>query len=86
MGHPPPNWKYRIGRRQRAALRAFIGYGPVLSTADLFRHVWPELDPSKTHPWWRWKVVRAVAGRWAVRMEPRSCPLRWRARPGVVPE
>jgi hypothetical protein len=36
MPFPAPNWQYRIGRRQRAALRAFIGYGPVLSGTDLF--------------------------------------------------
>ena len=60
MPFPAPNWF--VSRRPPAAcgLAGIIGYGPVLSGADLFRHVWPDLDPGETHPW-RWKMVRAVA-------------------------
>jgi hypothetical protein len=37
-------------------------------------------------PWvkWRWLDVRRSAERYAVRVMPRTCPLMWRAKPGVL--
>jgi hypothetical protein len=76
----------RRGRHQKRILSAFVGYGPVLSTRDLAKHVWPRLDPDKRWPCWRWYLVRRSAEHWADRVEPRTRPLLWRVKPGVLPD
>jgi hypothetical protein len=57
-----------------------------MTTRELFEHCYPRLDASKRHPEWMWWAVRWAAERWAVRVEPRTRPLLWRAKPGVVPD
>ena len=69
------------GRRQRAIRRLLIAAGgrPV-STQEMMAAIFPR------SPWvyWRWHCVRMSATRYAQPVEPRSRPLLWRARPGVL--
>jgi hypothetical protein len=78
FGQPPP---HRQGRRQKSIHRAFRGYD-VLSTAQLMEFAFPRVDV-RHQPHWRWHDVRQIAERFAVRVEPRTRPLLWRAKPGV---
>jgi hypothetical protein len=81
FGQPPAS---RIGRNQLSVWRAAIGYGGELTTAQLMEFAYPRLGRSQ--PRWRWYAVRLAAERYMMRVSPRSRPLRWRLRPGVLPE
>jgi len=71
----------REGRLQRAVRRAFIASGKPLTTRELVQWAYPRL---KQVPDIQWRYVRLAAERWAVRVKPRSRPLRWRAKPGAL--
>ena len=81
FGQPP---SYRVGRIQRAIKRAVISYG-VVSTRDLMEFAYP-----RSVPGWRrrgtWLYVRRVAARYLEPIAPRTRPLNWRAKPGVIPD
>jgi hypothetical protein len=69
----------RVGKHQRRVGQALIALGAA-------KYVWPHLDPDKRWPNWRWCRVRCAAERYAERIEPRTRPLKWRAKPGVILE
>ena len=75
----------RVGKHQRRVHQALIALGAA-TTRQLFEYVWPHLDPDKRWPNWRWCRVRCADERFAVRVEPRTRPLLWRAKPGVIPD
>ena len=75
----------RVGKHQRRVRQALAALG-VATTRQLFEYVWPRLDPNKRWPCWRWGKVRFAVERYAVRVEPRTRPLLWRARPGLLDE
>src|SRR3974390_1982742 len=68
MGHPPRNGTNRVGRHQRAVLRALLGYNMVMTTRELFPFVWPRLDPDQPWPEWKWLKVRRAAEKFAFRL------------------
>jgi hypothetical protein len=75
----------RVGQLERQVRRALRGYEQA-TTRLLAEHCLPRLDWSRTQPgtiWWR---VRRAARRWAVPVKPRTRPLLWRAKPGVLPD
>jgi hypothetical protein len=84
MGCPPPNGTNRVGRHQRAVLRALLGYNMVMTTRELFPFVWPRLDPDQSWPEWKWLKVRRAAEKFAFRLGPRARPLRWKLKPEVL--
>jgi hypothetical protein len=84
MGRPPPNRTNRVGRHQRAVLRALLGYNMVMTTRELFPFVWPRLDPDQPWPEWKWERVRRAAEKFAFRLGPRCRPLRWKLKPEVL--
>jgi hypothetical protein len=66
---------------QKRIARAFVGYGPVLTTAQLAEHVLPRLQRvEKCSDWYR---IRRACERVAVRVGPRRRPLRWRLKPDL---
>jgi hypothetical protein len=71
------------GRRQRAIRRLLIAAnGASVTGREMMQAIY-----SRGEPWteWRWRDVRASARRWAVPvLEPRSRPLRWRAKPDLL--
>jgi len=78
---------WRVGRHQRRIRQAFIAYGErSVTTAELFLFVWPRLDVNKRWPCNKWRSVRWAAERYAVRVKPRTRPLLWRAKPGLLDE
>jgi hypothetical protein len=81
FGRPPTN---RTGRNQRSAWRALVGYadGRPMTTAELFGYIYPGLTDRQ--PRWRWYAVRLAAERHMVRVEPRTRPLRWIAKPELL--
>ena len=57
--------------------------GRPITTRAMFAAVHPEIDLSKTE--WTWAWVRQSARPWAEpALDPRSGPLMWKARPGVL--
>jgi hypothetical protein len=75
----------REGRRQRAVRRLLIAAdgGPV-TTRQMVEAAYPRIDTSKMLPQWRWQDVRLSARRYAEPiLQPRSRPLKWRAKPEV---
>ena len=73
----------RVGKHQRRVRQALIAL-EAATTHQLFEYVWPQLDPDKRWP--NWCRVRCAAERFAERVSPRTRPLKWRAKPGVIPE
>ena len=57
-----------------------IGYDRPLTTRELAEAAWPRKDMSR-EPHWRWLDARRKIERYAVRVEPRTRPLRWRLKP-----
>jgi len=80
---PSPGLVEKHPRRVRS--QALIALGAA-TTRQSFEYVWPQLDPDKRWPNWRWCRVRCAAERYAVWVEPRTRPLLWRAKDGVIPE
>jgi hypothetical protein len=73
----------REGRRQRVVRRLLIAAdgAPILGR-EMMQAIYP-----RGEPWteWRWRDVRASARRWAVPvLEPRTRPLKWRAKPNLL--
>jgi hypothetical protein len=76
-GYFGPPGSRRRGRHQIAIRRALACYAAMLTTRELFEHVYPGCaDRSE----WRWSVIRRAAERFATRVTPRSRPLRWRLK------
>lgn len=82
MPRPPLNGHYRVGRHQRAVLRALLGYDTVMTTRELFQFVWPGGADVSSHS--RWRAVRRAAEKFAFRLGPRARPLRWKLKPEVL--
>jgi hypothetical protein len=88
--HKHPNWPYsapiRVGRNKRQLGRAFIGYGPTLSTRQLMEMAYPR---ARVWAQWQWREIRRCADRLGLvrvdadgvddrgRPRRRSRPLRW---------
>jgi hypothetical protein len=72
----------REGRRQRLIRRLLIAAdGEPVTTRDMIDVIYPRANRME----WRWRDVRASARRWAEPLlKPRSRPLRWRAKPGLL--
>jgi hypothetical protein len=51
-----------------------------MTTNELFDHVYPDFVGRRD---WRLAVVRRAAERFAVRVSPRSRPLRWRLKDDI---
>jgi hypothetical protein len=73
----------REGRNQRLIRRAFA-YADVLTTIELAAQIDPWGAAAGSIPEWRLQTVRRAAERWAVRVEPRSRPLLWKAKPEAL--
>ena len=62
--HKHPNWPYsapiRVGRNKRQLGRAFIGYGPTLSTRQLMEMAYPR---ARVWAQWQWREIRRCADR-----------------------
>jgi hypothetical protein len=71
----------RRGRHQIAVKRALTAYAATLTTRELFEFVYPGCANRSE---WRWFMIRRAANRYGQRLEPRTRPLRWRLRPGVL--
>lgn len=56
----------------------------IATTRELFEYVWPRLALDRRWPCWRWRTVRRSAERYAERVAPRTNPLTWRAKPGLI--
>jgi hypothetical protein len=69
----------RRGWIQKRIARAFVGYGPELTTVQLAEHVLPRMQRvEKCSDWYK---IRRACERVAVRVGQRSRPLRWRLKP-----
>ena len=70
---------YREGRRQRQIRRVLVAAsGKPVSTVQFMRAIYLR---GETWVKWRWLDVRRSAERYAVRVMPRTKPLRWRLKP-----
>jgi hypothetical protein len=74
---------HRTGRLQKIARRVLIAADGMVTTADFMAAIYARGEPW-THA--RWYTARTAARRYAEPVSPRSRPLQWRARPGVIPD
>jgi hypothetical protein len=69
----------RRGRNQLQVWRAIIANeGRIMTTKQILEHVFPGRAPRR-----QWLSVREAAGRYMVRVSPRTRPLRWRLRDDI---
>jgi hypothetical protein len=75
-------WQGGRGKHQLAIKRALLGYGPVLTTAQLAAHVFPRLQRIEKGS--HWYTIARAAERYATRASPRTRPLKWIAKPELL--
>ena len=77
-----PQEERRRGKNQLAVWRALIGYGRPMTTTELLGFVKPRLKAADRRHYWY--ATRLAAERYAVRVEPRTRPLKWIAKPDLL--
>jgi len=76
-----PQEERRRGQNQRRVWQMLIGYDRPLTTAELLGFVYPRLKAADRRHYWY--ATRRAAERYAVRVEPRTRPLKWIAKPDL---
>ena len=72
----------RRGKNQRRIWQALTGYGRPMTTRELVEFVYPRLKKADKDQYWY--PVRRAAERYAERVEPRTRPLKWIAKPELL--
>ena len=72
----------RRGKNQRQVWRMLVAYDRPVSTAEMLAAVYPRLRKADRDHYWY--AVRCAAERYAVRVEPRTRPLKWIAKPELL--
>jgi hypothetical protein len=71
-------WQGGRGKNQLAVWRALVDYNRVMTTSELLGFVKPRLKAADRRHYWY--ATRLAAERYAVRVEPRTRPLKWRLK------